>query len=46
MQEKELPEGWYKTIIVNDPRKEKNNLKMKISEGEFAGITINITTVK
>ena len=33
MTEKDLPAGEYKMIIVNDPRKEKNNLKMKVSEG-------------
>lgn len=33
MTEKDLPAGEYEMIIVNDPRKEKNNLKMKVSEG-------------
>lgn len=46
MTEKDLPAGEYKMIIVNDPRKEKNNLKMKAADGEYAGVTINIDMVQ
>lgn len=45
MTEKDLPAGEYKMIIVNDPRKKKNNLKLKVADGEYAGVTINIKTV-
>lgn len=45
MNEKELPAGEYQMVIVNDQRKEKNNLKLKVADGEYEGVIINIKTV-
>ena len=46
MKETELPQGEYPMVVKSGPQDNENNLSMEISEGEYAGVTINITYVK